>query len=164
MNMANELKTIYASMKVVPIVKYAFAILGIGAAAAAVKFYNIEDSGKLPIITLLAMIGLMVLLFIFSSFAKSKDMPLKLAGYILLYITLASIILFLSSLFFNIPRPLPEYEIFRSNKSATVLPIIPESLKPQSDSVSARPSQITVTQKSTSGNNQVGGINTNNAK
>jgi hypothetical protein len=58
------------------------------------------------------MLGLMVLLFIFSSFTTSKEKALKFAGYILVYtvvlLTCFSSVILILSLFFRIPKPINE--------------------------------------------------------
>lgn len=70
-----------------PSMKYALGVVGIAAAIAIINGFGIQDA-KLPVITILILFGLMILLLIFSSISKSKDPNLRLAGYILVYMTL----------------------------------------------------------------------------
>lgn len=66
------------------------------------------------------MLGFMVLLFLFASLTSLKDKTLKIAGYILIYTTVAitciSSILLVSSVFFDKPKPITEYSIFEKDK------------------------------------------------
>jgi hypothetical protein len=94
------------SINRIPVLKYAFGIVGIAAAVAAIKGFGIENY-TIPVIAILIIFGFMILLLIFSSILKSKDSKLKMAGYILTYTTLiitciSSFLLFTSA-FFKVP-------------------------------------------------------------
>lgn len=99
------------SIERIPIIKYAFGIIGIAAAVTAIKGFGIENY-NLPVVSILIIFGFMVLLLIFSSVLKSKDSKLKFAGYILTYTTLTitcvSSVLLFTSAFFEVPKELAE--------------------------------------------------------
>ncbi|MDR7208805.1 hypothetical protein [Flavobacterium piscis] len=93
----------------VPFVKYALGIAGVGAAIAIVAMFVTEDA-KVPVISLLIMLGLMVLLFVLARVAKSKEVHIKYAGFILLYfivaVTCLSCALLITAVFFDFPKPI----------------------------------------------------------
>lgn len=105
----------------VPFVKYALGVAGIAAAIAIIKSFGIENYSTIPIISILVMLGFMVLLFLFSTLTRSKEKPLKLAGYILVYttvlITCVSSTLLTTSVFFDKPKPITDYSIFPKDKT-----------------------------------------------
>lgn len=104
-----DLKFFKDDVNEIPVSKFFLGILGIAGVAAAIKGFGINDY-TIPVITILTIIGVMVLLVIFSSISKSKDRKLKLAGYIMTYTTLTiaclSAMLLFSSAFFNFPLKL----------------------------------------------------------
>jgi len=117
--MNNPFNLLKEAISKVPFVKYALGIAGIAAAIAIIRSFGIDNS-SVPIISILVMLGFMVLLFIFSTLTKSKERPLKIAGYVLVYttvlITCISSVLLATSVFFDLPKPINEYGIFQDNK------------------------------------------------
>jgi hypothetical protein len=108
----NPFSLLKESITKVPFVKYALGVAGIAAAIAIIKSFGIQNN-HIPIISILIMLGLMVLLFIFSSFTRSVDVNLKRGAYILVYttifITCISCFLLASSVFFDFPKPITRY-------------------------------------------------------
>jgi uncharacterized membrane protein YeaQ/YmgE (transglycosylase-associated protein family) len=117
--MINPLPILKKAVAKVPFVKYALGIVGVAAAAAIIKSFNIENNNGFPIISILVMLGLMVLLFLFSILAKSNQKPLAVAGYILVYIILAIVgfsgLFLTTSVFFNYPKPISKYNLFKDD-------------------------------------------------
>jgi hypothetical protein len=114
----NPLQTLLKAIEKVPYVKYALGIAGIFAAIAIIKTFGVENF-NIPVISILIMLGLMVLLFIFSRVTNSKDRVVQTGGYILIYTTIAitclSCFLLASSVFFDYPKPISEYGIFKKD-------------------------------------------------
>jgi hypothetical protein len=112
MNNISPISLLKEAVEKVPFVKYALGIAGVAAAIAIIKSFGIQ-SNHIPIIGILIMLGLMVLLFIFSSFTSSVDQNLKRGAYILVYttifITAVSCFLLASSVFFDFPKPIARY-------------------------------------------------------
>jgi len=111
------------AIRQVPATKYAFPVIGIAAAVAIIKGFKIDDA-KVPVISLLLVFGFMVLVFVFATMGKSKSDTAKNMGDLLLkaivWITIATGVLLLSSLFFNIPKPITEYPFFNSRTAAPI--------------------------------------------
>ncbi|KRB55499.1 hypothetical protein [Flavobacterium sp. Root186] len=78
----NPISVIKEAIKEVPIVKYALGIAGVVAGIAIIKSFNLSNK-DIPLISILIMLGLMILLFVFASLTKSQDKILKFAGYLL---------------------------------------------------------------------------------
>ena len=112
----NQFLFLKQAAKKVPSLKYAIGILGIAYAIAFFKTLNIGDV-KIPILGICIFLLLMLLLWLFSNLATSKDKHHKNAGYILTYsaVIIISItcILFMTSVFFNFPKPIIEYSFFK---------------------------------------------------
>lgn len=104
------------AIKKVPFLKYALGIVGVAAAIAIIKSFEI-DNYHIPAISICVFLGLMLLLVIFSKIASSKDNALKYAGYVLIYVTVTIIcavsILFTTSIFFDFPKPFYDYPFFK---------------------------------------------------
>jgi len=120
--MNNPFTILKEAIDKVPFVKYALGIAGIAAAVAIIRTFGI-DNGSIPIISILVMLGFMVLLFLFSTLTKSKERPLKIAGYVLVYttvlITCISSVLLATSVFFDTPKPIDQYGIFKSEAQSS---------------------------------------------
>jgi len=114
--MNNPISVLKEAINKVPFVKYALGIAGVAAAVAIIRSFGIDNT-SVPIISILVMLGFMVLLFIFSTLTKSKERPLKIAGYVLVYttvlITCISSVLLATSVFFDTPKPIDQYGIFK---------------------------------------------------
>lgn len=115
----NPFSVLNAAIKKVPFVKYALGVSALSAAISIVKAFKIE-SYTIPVTTICIFLLLMLLLFIFSRIATSKDRHPRLGGNILMYSTVfiicASSILFTSSIFFNYPKPISEYPFFKTEQ------------------------------------------------
>lgn len=102
----NPILILREAMKKIPVLKYALGVAGMGAVIAIIDRFKIGDA-KIPWIAILILFGFMILLLVFSSFLKSKDPYLRVAGYILIYTTLIIVctvsILFVTSAFFDWP-------------------------------------------------------------
>jgi heme/copper-type cytochrome/quinol oxidase subunit 4 len=119
----NPLELLKIATQKVPVVKYAMGIVGIAAAIAIIHGLQIGNT-DIPVVSILAMLGLMILLFVFATLTRSSDGTLKMAGYILVYatilLTVASSILLLTSIFIDFPKPFAE--IVGTGKR----PVVPE--------------------------------------
>ncbi|MFH6994561.1 hypothetical protein [Flavobacterium sp. FlaQc-48] len=119
----NPLVVIKVAIEKVPVTKYALSVAGIVAVIAIIKSFGINNF-QIPLISILIMIGLMVLLFVFSSLTKSSDKTLQFAGYILVYtvvfISCFSSLLLASCIFFGKPKPLDEIVYLKKNDLNTV--------------------------------------------
>ncbi|WP_445908611.1 hypothetical protein [Yeosuana sp.] len=129
--MNNPFAILKEAIDKVPFVKYALGIAGIAAAVAIIRSFGIDNS-SVPIISILVMLGFMVLLFLFSTLTKSKERPLKIAGYVLVYttvlITCVSSVLLATSVFFDVPKPIEQYGIFKGDSTSSSYPNIDNRL------------------------------------
>ncbi len=109
------------AVKKVPFLKYALGLVGIAAGIAIIKSFGIENF-KIPITSIWVFLVLMLLLFIFSKIASSKDKASKYAGYILIYLTVTIIcvvaILFTTSVFFDYPKSIDDYYFLKQENLA----------------------------------------------
>ena len=121
--MNNPFNILTEAISKVPFVKYALGIAGIAAAISIIRSFGIDNS-SVPIISILVMLGFMVLLFLFSTLTKSKERPLKIAGYVLVYttvlITCVSSVLLATSVFFDTPKPIEQYGIFKGESPSSL--------------------------------------------
>jgi len=121
--MANPFTILSEAIKNVPFVKYALGIAGIVGALIIIKSLNANEN-IFPLLPILIMLGLMVLLFLFSTMTTSNDKVLKIAGYILVYtvvlITCFSSILLIYNLFFNEQKPINQLGYQKKKDSTTI--------------------------------------------
>src|SRR5580693_62122 len=94
------------AIRQVPATKFAFPVIGAAAVVAIVQGFKI-DNASLPVIPILLVFAFMILVYVFSIMARSESHTARVLGDQLLravvWITIATGILLLSSLFFNIP-------------------------------------------------------------
>lgn len=111
------------AIKKVPSLKFALGIVGIAACVAIIKSFKI-DNYIIPVKALYTLIILMLSLFIFSKIADSRHSVYKFAGYILIFSTVAVIVIgtlfFFTSVFFDFPKPINEFPFFKEQKSIIV--------------------------------------------
>ena len=124
--MINHITILREAIIKVPFVKYALGIAGIAAAIEIIKSFGINNY-NVPIISILVMLGFMVLLFVFSALTKSKEKPIKIAGYTLIYttglVTCVSSMLLATSVFFDYPKPINSYGIFKTDNNNENVPV-----------------------------------------
>ncbi len=117
-------KILNEAIKKVPFVKYALGVAGMAATVSIIKLLSIEDY-NIPIISILVVLGLMVLLYIFSNLSKGKDRHISTSGYILVYtiviITCSSAFLLFTSVFFDFPKPIGKYYVSNKEKDGKEL-------------------------------------------
>lgn len=136
----NPLPLLKEAIKKVPSLKYALGVVGMAAAVTLIGTLR-DNNYKIPVFSLLILLGFMILLFLFSALmVEAKAAALRLAAYILVYttviITCVASVLLMTSIFFDFPKPIGDYKLFGAStkKSEEVtktdsLPSLP--LKPR---------------------------------
>jgi hypothetical protein len=104
------LNVLREAIRAVPAVKYALGVAGIAAAVSIVAGFRINL--RVAVLGVVIMLGLMTVLVIFSSFARSGIASLKQLGLILawpfVFLTVATAFFIFTGFFFSWPRPLDE--------------------------------------------------------
>jgi hypothetical protein len=112
------------AVKKVPSLKFLFGLIGITAGIAIMKTINLGNY-EIPVKSILTIIVLMVLLYIFSNLANAKDKHFRIAGRILTYVTTAIfsivLILFTTSVFIDFPKPITEYYFFKVDSTHQII-------------------------------------------
>lgn len=106
----DPLAVLREGIKNVPAVRYASGVLGVAAAASLIRGYF--SSMRIGVYATLAVLGLMLLLWIFAMLARLPDKWLKYPAIVVawsLFSVIACVpILLVLSVFFSVPRPFPE--------------------------------------------------------
>ena len=113
-----ELQILKAAINKVPFLKYALGLLGIGSALAIFKTFKIENY-KIPVLSIVIFLVLMLFLYIISKIASSKEKHSRNASNLLIYFITILICLwaafFTSSVFFDFPKPISKYSLFNQD-------------------------------------------------
>lgn len=106
----DPLAVLREAIKNVPAVRYASGVLGVAAAASLIRSYF--SSMRIGVYATLAVLGLMLLLWIFAMLARLPDKSLKYPSIVVAWSLFSVVgcvpILLVLSVFFNVPRPFPE--------------------------------------------------------
>jgi hypothetical protein len=113
-----EFQILKAAINKVRVLKYALGILGIGSALAILKTFEIENY-KIPVFSIVIFLILMLFLYLISKIASSKEKHSRNASNFLIYFVTILICVwaafFTSSVFFDFPKPISNYSIFKQD-------------------------------------------------